>query len=104
MSTLSTFLKENNTKLKEIKKLTVRDLDELEPNSFVAYVDQKDKSYDVQIKINSKKEIETTLCDCSANSVCIHIIALASFLKNQKTITETSKKESLKNNLNQTNY
>ncbi|MET3045233.1 hypothetical protein [Flavobacterium covae] len=96
MSTLSTFLKENNTKLKEIKKLTVRDLDELEPNSFVAYVDQKDKSYDVQIKINSKKEIERTLCDCSANSVCIHIIALASFLKNQKTITETSKKRILK--------
>ncbi|AEW85758.1 zinc finger SWIM domain-containing protein [Flavobacterium columnare ATCC 49512] len=95
MHTLASFLKENNTKLKQIKNLTVRDLDELEPNSFVAYVDQKDKSYDVQIKINSKKQIESTLCDCSDNGVCIHIIALASFLKNQ-TITEKVKKRVVK--------
>ncbi|RVU89601.1 hypothetical protein EH230_12515 [Flavobacterium columnare] len=96
MSTLTAFLKENNTKLKEIKKLTVRDLDQLEPNLFVAYVDQKDKSYDVQIRLNSKKQIETTSCDCSDGAICIHIVALADFLKNQTKTTETSKKRILK--------
>ncbi|QYS88459.1 SWIM zinc finger family protein [Flavobacterium davisii] len=96
MSTLTAFLKENNTKLKEIKKLTVRDLDQLEPNLFVAYVDQKDKSYDVQIRLNSKKQIETTSCDCSDGAICIHMVALADFLKNQTKTTETSKKRILK--------
>ena len=96
MQTLVAFLKDNNSKLKLITKLKVRDLDEVEPNSFVAYVDQNTSSFDVQIKLNAKKQLESTSCDCGENGVCVHIVALADFLKGQKKAVEPLKKTRLK--------
>jgi hypothetical protein len=89
---LTTFLKENNAKLKLTKKLLVRDLDEIEKNKFVAYVDEKDDSYDVQIILDSKKSIIETSCDCPENSTCLHILALADFITNNHVEKQLVKK------------
>jgi len=82
--TLTTFLKEHQTKLKTTQKLTVRDLDETSKNVFVAYVDENSKSYDVQLVLDSKKNIKESTCDCENGGTCNHIIALAQFLAQNK--------------------
>lgn len=83
--TLVNFLKENQSKLKNSQKLNVRDFDELDTNTFVAYVDQGNESFDVQVKLDSSKKIIETNCDCEENGICNHIIALANFIAENKT-------------------
>jgi hypothetical protein len=90
--TLTTFLKEHQAKLKTTQKLTVRDLDETSKNVFVAYVDEDSKSYDVQLVLDSKKNIKETTCDCENGGTCNHIIALAQFLDQNKKEKTGSKK------------
>jgi hypothetical protein len=82
--TLTTFLKEHQTKLKTTQKLVVRDLDETSKNVFVAYVDENSKSYDVQLVLDSKKNIKESTCDCDNGGTCNHIIALAQFIAENK--------------------
>lgn len=90
--TLSAFLKEHQSKLKTTQKLVVRDLDETSKNVFVAYVDENSNSYDVQMILDSKKNIKETNCDCENGGTCNHIIALAQFLaENKKEKTATKK-------------
>lgn len=83
--TLSNFFKENKNKLKQAQKLKVRDIDKIEKNTYVAYVDEANESYDVQIEFDAKKNIKTTQCDCATGGVCIHIVALALFISENKT-------------------
>jgi hypothetical protein len=90
--TLQNFLTEHKSKLKTTKKLIVRDLDEIEKNTFVAYVDEGDDSYDVQIVFDSKKNIKETSCDCVDGGTCNHIIALANFISENKTEKAVVKK------------
>lgn len=96
--TLQNFITSNKSKLKGIKKLTVRDLDEIEKNTFVAYVDDTNDSYDVQIIFDSKKNIKETACDCIEGGTCNHIVALANFIfenKTEKTVVKKATKRKL---------
>lgn len=96
--TLATFLKEHQSKLKTTQKLVVRDLDETSKNVFVAYVDENSKSYDVQLVLDSKKNIKESNCDCENGGTCNHIIALAQFLaqnKKEKTAIKKPTKRKL---------
>ena len=71
--------------LKQAQKLKVRDLDELNAKHFVAYVDDKSQSFDVSIRIDTKKNIVESSCDCEqGNSFCVHKTALLIFLAEQK--------------------
>jgi hypothetical protein len=82
--TLTTFLKEHQSKLKTTQKLVVRDLDETSKNVFVAYVDENSNSYDVQLVLDSKKNIKESSCDCENGGTCHHIIAFVQFLVDNK--------------------
>jgi len=99
--TLSNFLIEHKTKLKSTQKLKVRDLDEIEKNTFVAYVDEGQESYDVQIELDTKKNIKNTQCDCEAGGICNHIVALAHFISENKT-EKTTLKKAVKKKLSET--
>lgn len=90
--TLSIFFKENKNKLKQAQKLRVRDIDKIEKNTYVAYVDEGEDSYDVQIEFDAKKNIKATQCDCDTGGVCIHIVALALFISENKTEKTVVKK------------
>jgi hypothetical protein len=71
--------------IKQAQRLKVRDLDELSSKHFVAYVDDKSESYDVAIKIDAKKNVIESTCDCDqGNSFCVHKTALLIFLSEQK--------------------
>ncbi|MDI9309156.1 MAG: SWIM zinc finger family protein [Limnohabitans sp.] len=96
--TLNQFITEHKLKLKSAKKLNVRDLDELTKNNFVAYVDDGGKSYDVQLVLDSKKNVKSTSCDCDFGGICSHIIALVAFVsesKNEKPILKKAAKKKL---------
>lgn len=96
--TLPVFLKEHQSKLASIKKLIVRDLDESDKNTYVAYVDENSNSYDVQLILDSKKNIKESSCDCENGGTCNHIIALAQFLaqnKKEKTAIKKPTKRKL---------
>lgn len=99
--TLQSFITEHKTKLKTIKKLIVRDLDEIEKNTFVAYVDEGENSFDVQIVFDTKKNIKQTNCDCTEGGTCNHIIALANFIFENKT-EKTALKKPTKRKLSET--
>ncbi|WP_395077612.1 hypothetical protein [Flavobacterium sp.] len=71
----------NASTLKKSQKLIVRDIDELKPNSFVAYVDEDRNSYDVSIILSINKEIISSACDCGSKSnLCIHKIVFLNYL------------------------
>ena len=94
--TLAAFLKENNSKLKTAKKLQVRDLDQLNEFETVAYVDDKNESYDVKIVINNRKKIVATVCDCDEGGICKHIVALVLNLSADKKTQNILKKATTK--------
>lgn len=100
--TLNNFLTENKSKFKALKKLNVRDLEELEKNTIVAYVDEAEDSFDVQIVFDSKKNIKETSCDCIEGGICKHIVAFANFIFENKTEKSIVKKASNKK-LSETN-
>lgn len=68
-----------------IKNLTVRECDEEEKGFFVAYVDHEKKSYDVNLKVDSKNEIVNSTCDCDqGNMLCDHQLALIDYVATLK--------------------
>lgn len=99
--TLPNFLKDHQSKLKSNKSLIVRDLDETEKNIIVAYVDDGNNSFDVQIVFDSKKNIKQTTCDCENGGICNHIVALAHFISEKKT-EKTVLKKVIKKKLSET--
>lgn len=80
--------------LKEADKLIVRDFDAIDKNSFVAYVDQGNKSFDVQLILDDKKNIVSKTCDCDHKNDCIHLTAMLLFLANGKLAGPKVKKTS----------
>ncbi len=71
--------------LTKAKKMVARDMEEVAPNKFVAYVDDAAKSYDVAIELD-KKEIKDISCDCSNRlTFCVHKVSLINLLKSKKT-------------------
>ncbi|MCW2117787.1 hypothetical protein [Flavobacterium sp. 7A] len=82
---ITAFLKENHSKLKTTQKLKVRDLDKIDAFSTVAYVDDKNESYDVKIVIDSRKNIIDTICDCQEGGICNHVFALVLHISESKT-------------------
>jgi hypothetical protein len=82
----------NPNELKTSKKLLVRDLDEAEKNKFLAYVDEGNKSFDVQIILDVKQNIVSKTCDCGLSENCIHQTALILFLVSEKNLTTKVKK------------
>ncbi|WP_026714673.1 hypothetical protein [Flavobacterium daejeonense] len=90
---ITDFLKKTKpAQLKEAKKLAVRDLDEINKNSFVAYVDQANESYDTQIILDDNKNILSKKCDCNNTDDCLHEIAMINFLANEKKLTPKTTK------------
>jgi len=66
------------------KKLTARDLEEVAPNKYVAYVDEEKESYDVSIELEGKNVLDVS-CDCpKQNTICVHKVALINFIKSKK--------------------
>lgn len=83
--------------LTKAKKMVARDMEEIAPNKFVAYVDDATESYDVAIELD-KKEIKDISCDCPNRlTFCAHKVALINFLKNKKP--SVSKKGAAKKKL-----
>lgn len=78
-------------KITKAKKLHVRELEETEKNTFVAFVDEGTESHDVSIKINRNK-IEQHTCDCdSKDDFCLHQISVILELKQNQGRTSTNK-------------
>lgn len=74
------------------KKMAARDIEELSPNKFVAYVDDEKESYDVTIEIDGRNVIDVN-CDCPKNTTfCVHKISLLNFIKNKKALKSISVK------------
>lgn len=73
--------------LKAAEKCTVRECDETGKGNFVAYIDQKEVSFDVQLTIAANGEITRHQCDCDGKMpFCVHKAALLlNILGNNKT-------------------
>ncbi len=71
--------------LTKAKRMVARDMEEVAPNKFLAYVDDAAESYDVSIELD-KKEIKDISCDCPNRlTYCVHKVAFINLLKNKKT-------------------
>lgn len=73
--------KQSPTKLAKAEKLGVRELEEIDnKGNYVAYVDEGDESYDVNIMLD-KDAIIVHSCDCnSRDSFCVHQLSVISAL------------------------
>lgn len=94
--TLQNFIKNYKSQKRGTPKLLVRDLDEIEKNTFVAYVDENDTSYDVKLVFDSKQQVVESSCDCEQSGICQHLVALASHLienRKEKTVVKTVRKK-----------
>ena len=75
------------------KKLTARDIEEVTPNKFVAYVDDEKDSYDVAIEFEGKNVLDLS-CDCPKRTTfCLHKVALLNFIKSKKPAKSISVKK-----------
>jgi hypothetical protein len=72
------------TKIKQSAKILIRDVDEESKNKFVAYADDKHRSYDVAIEIDENELILENHCDCDVNGLCNHLIAFMVYLSDRK--------------------
>ncbi len=71
--------------LKVAQKNTVRECDEIEKGSYIAFVDEGEASYDVAITILKNGEINAAECDCkNSNTFCRHKTALLLFIAGAK--------------------
>lgn len=101
MKILQIIAKQSEDRLTQAKKLVVRELEEHEgKGNFVAYVDEGEYSYDVNIQLN-KDTIVGHSCDCGRReSYCMHqlavICALAGIDKNSPSEVKNKKKVTLK--------
>jgi hypothetical protein len=84
--------------LSKAKKLIVRECDEEEKGKFVAYVDDKDESRDVAIRVDARGMITEMQCDCTAGGkLCIHLAALIRHISDQKKEKRSRIQKSAKN-------
>lgn len=74
------------------KKMEARDIEEVAPNKYVAYVDEDSESHDVAIEFEGKNILDVS-CDCpKQNTMCVHKVALLNFFKTKKTSRGVSSK------------
>jgi hypothetical protein len=59
-----------------ISRCTVRECDETEQGKFIAYVDEKNDSYDVSINLDAENNLTAYSCDCGSEKICNHVQAL----------------------------
>lgn len=85
--------KQSEVKLSQAKKLAFRELEELErKGNFVAYVDEGEESYDVNIQLD-KDVVVGHSCDCGRrDTYCIHQIAILLMLSSNRGDASTAKK------------
>jgi len=78
--------------IKKAEQNIVRECDEVEKGSFVAYVDEKEKTYDTAIQINGRGEITGHSCDCKITTpFCRHKTALLLFvIKGKKVVRKVA--------------
>jgi hypothetical protein len=68
---------------KKVDRLKVRECDEEPKGTFIAYVDDAEISYDVMITTGKGNMLAAHSCECSSGKkLCIHRVALISFLIN----------------------
>ncbi len=71
--------------LKLAEKNIVRECDEIEKGSYIAFVDEGEASYDVAITILKNGEVNNAECDCKKNQTfCRHKTALLLFIDGSK--------------------
>lgn len=83
-------------KRKQAIQFSVRELEEVKKNNFIAFVDDKAESYDVSIVV-SRNTIIAHRCDCGIKEdYCLHKLAVIEELKNkiEKIPTKRRQKES----------
>jgi hypothetical protein len=75
-----------------VNKNVIRELEEVEKNRFIAFVDDGPHSFDVMISIDEKKfDILEHTCDCEEKYVfCEHKVAVALYLKDRGKSDENS--------------
>ena len=96
MPTLSSFLSDHKPLIAN-KKLKVREFDEEPKGHFVSFVDEGNESFDVQIIIGTKEELEKYDCDCDLKKPCRHQVFLADFiLSKEKTVAGKTPRKSTK--------
>lgn len=85
--------KQSEVKLSQAKKLAFRELEEFErKGNFVAYVDEREESYDVNIQLD-KDVVVGHSCDCKCrDTYCIHQIAILLVLSSNRGDASTAKK------------
>jgi hypothetical protein len=72
-------------------KNTVRECDEIEMGHFQAYVDEKDKSFDVSVSLDDGGELTDHSCDCkSKHPICQHKAALLLYIVKGKKARPSS--------------
>ena len=64
-----------STKLKNADKINIRELEEEGKNNFIAFADDGDNSFDVNVRIDEAGEVQELTCDCESKVICIHKIA-----------------------------
>ena len=98
----------SKSRIANAKKLLVRELEEENKNNYVAFVDENENSYDVNLKFNENYNLSLSNCECGALSLCNHKIAVLSqvsqrVLKKKKPSGRTKKlseSETVLNDLN----
>jgi len=86
--TLKNYSKELPKEIKaQAEKCKVRECDEAEKGSFVAYVDEGDESYDVALEIAKDGTVSAGTCECkSGNTFCKHKVALLTHIAEGKKL------------------
>lgn len=64
------------SRLTKAQKLTVREAEKSDANSYTAFVDEKESSFDVSLKFDDASNLISSECECGAPSLCIHELAL----------------------------
>ena len=82
-------------KRKQAIQFSVRELEEVKKNNFIAFVDDKAESYDVSIVV-SRNTIIAHRCDCGIKEdYCLHKLAVIEELKNKIEKIPTKRRQKL---------
>lgn len=91
--TLKNYIKEfAKEQLQAAEKCKVRECDETEKGTFVAYVDEGGDSFDVSLTLLPDGKLAKSSCDCRNSLVfCRHKVALLIHVAKGKTVAEKPK-------------
>ena len=90
---------------RKAEKCVVRECDETEKGTFIAYVDEGEETYDVSLTLR-KELLVASSCDCKKAKMCEHKAALLLYIANpqpkSKGIVKAKKQDPLLTLLNDT--